>query len=63
MDCMAHGVAKSRTRLSNFHFRTYEEFRAKMYIQTIKPGPQKIISFGSLSQTQKYYLISTPTDL
>ena len=23
MDCIVHGVAKSRTQLSNFHFHTY----------------------------------------
>ena len=23
MDCIVHGVAKSQTRLSNFHFNTY----------------------------------------
>ena len=25
MDCIVHGVAKSRTRLSNFHFHTHNQ--------------------------------------
>ena len=29
MDCKVHGVAKSRTRLSNFHFHFFQEFWCK----------------------------------
>ena len=25
MDCIVHGVTKSQTRLSDFHFQTFEE--------------------------------------
>ena len=28
MDCVVHGVTKSRTRLSNFHFTLYQHFDA-----------------------------------
>ena len=30
MDCIAHGVAKSRTRLSNFHFTSFKIFDKQM---------------------------------
>ena len=36
MDCIAHGVTKSWTRLSNFHFQPWQ-----MYRQLIKNPPKK----------------------
>ena len=37
MDCVVHGVAKSRTRLSNFHFHVLPRFSLQTALQGENP--------------------------
>ena len=48
MDCIVYGVAKSWTRLSNFHF--YFLLRASLVAQTVKNLPAKQIWIRSLGR-------------
>ena len=38
MDCIGHGVAKSRTRLSDFHFHTPHPPTASLFLRTTQEG-------------------------
>ena len=37
MDCIVHGVAKSRTRLSDFHFTSHNSFQP--FLHSLHPLP------------------------
>ena len=37
MDCIVHGVAKSQTQLSDFHFSHDTQFFKKLYSQILHP--------------------------
>ena len=37
MDCIVHGVAKSQTQLSNFHFHTYLDWKLASAITASPP--------------------------
>ena len=61
MDCIVHGVAKSQTRLSDFHFHLYvftnKQKREKRYHKTTKDITVKkqheILCCEDFSDTQK----------
>ena len=38
MDCIGHGVAKSRTRLSDFHFHTHPPPPTSLFLRTAQEG-------------------------
>ena len=52
MDCIAHGVAKSRTRLSDFHFQQHE--RDAIHVRIVK-------NFAHVSLLKNPYTTILPT--
>ena len=38
MDCIVHGVAKSRTRLSGFHFTSFLQRKERPHSSPVEPG-------------------------
>ena len=39
MDCIVHGITKSRTQLSNFHFHFSEYIGSSLVVQLVKNLP------------------------
>ena len=47
MDCIVHGVAKSQTQLSDFHFNSLQ-YKIKSFFKKLEPKERKGITLSSL---------------
>ena len=50
MDCIVHGVAKSRTWLSDFHFTSYRQNQASMTFPQFQTAEQFLIKVGTATR-------------
>ena len=58
MDCIVHGVAKSRTWLSNFHFHTFKIWFHSSIVQTILKYLEEFLYFGVLKLFLSFHLLN-----
>ena len=59
MDCVAHGVAKSWTRLSNFHFHIFEYNRVFLHHSFQVSGHRKVLKMNPCCNSFLLALIIT----